>query len=127
MSHVSLKKIKRKARDRRSKSPLMWPIITGENRKQYEKQFAEEWIKKNENAGNPDKLDEAEIEKISKIVGKYEVKKIQKGTKVYWKRGGTHFSFMGDSYPIENQAMMEERINFMAEQQKLKKAQSEEE
>ena len=110
------KKARKQARKKATLSPLMWPIITPKNRKEFAAKFKQEWIQRNEKDGNPDKHSAEEIEEISTIVGNFEVKKIIKGTKLYYTKGVKAFRFHGQMVQVETQQLMQDRIDFMQAQ-----------
>ena len=106
------------------RDPLVWPTITPKNRREIEKQYAEDWKRRNKEAGNPDEHTPEKVEEIANIVGKMEVRKIKKGTKAYL-RGETSFNFYGERMPIETASYVKGQVEFMKMQAEMMKKQKE--
>lgn len=101
-------------------------MITPKNRREIRQNFKENWIKRNENAGNPDNLTPEEIDRISNIVSNHQVRMEQKHHKA-WLKGRTSFKYLSEIHPVLTPEIMEFQAKQLQAMQEAKQNQEEEE
>lgn len=100
----------------KAKKTFMGALITPMNRKVYFQQYFEDYLKKVENAGNPDKLNPIELSTLASGYANMEIKREEKHLKAFLK-GSRYYKCYGQTYPVltpqlfEQKAHMDSNIN----------------
>lgn len=115
-------KLKGKSKKQKAaKNKFMGPIITAQNRNEFIKQYKEQYLQKIDNEGNPDNLNELEMDLISTRYAKLMISKEKKHLKAYLKGSSAgYYNWRGDRYPIMDTNFMNRMKSYQEEQEKQK-------
>lgn len=121
-----MSKISKEKRKFRKRSGFIGPVITSGNRGVYFERFKKDWLLKIDGKGNPDKLSDSELDYLSDVYAKFEIKREQKHLKAYMK-GAPYYKHAGQFFPVLTPQVLEQKAMEMQQMANMLQQNSEEE